>query len=98
LYAKIQEFIQHIITKQVKEEKRLEEDFPSMGLGDYEKSNIIDKIKNDNKKKKEQQSLFTPSKSVVPTFARDQQSHTSVFNVDNRQASQRDLVSLHQEF
>lgn len=35
---------------------------------------------------------------MLPTFAREKHSETSLFNVDNKLASQKDLISLHQEF
>lgn len=49
----------------------MEEDFPTLGFGDFEKTNIVDKIKTENQKKKEEEHFFTPSRNVMPTFARE---------------------------
>ena len=70
LYAGIQEFVEEIITKQIKQERKMEEDFPTLGFGDYAKTSIVDRIKTENKKKKEEEHLFTPSSNVMPTYAR----------------------------
>ena len=44
LYARIQEFVESIITKQIKQEQKMDEDFPSLDNG-RGKKNIVDKIK-----------------------------------------------------
>ena len=97
LYEKIQQFVEDIILKQIKQEKKMEEDYPSLD-GGYGKKSIVEKIKQENKKKKEEESYFTPSRNTLPTFAREKHNEMSLFNVDNKLTSQKDLMSLHEEF
>lgn len=94
LYEKIQQFVEDIILKQIKQEKKMEEDYPSLD-GGYGKKSIVEKIKQENKKKKEEESFFTPNRNTLPTFAREKHNEMSLFNVDNKLTSQKDLMSLH---
>ena len=72
----------------------MEEDYPSLD-GGYGKKSIVEKIKQENKKKKEEESFFTPNRNTLPTFAREKHNEMSLFNVDNKLTSQKDLMSLH---
>lgn len=81
----------------------MEQDFPTLGSfqwhvggGSSKKKNIVEQIKSENKKKREEEHFFTPSRNMLPTFAREKHSETSLFNVDNKLSSQKDLMSLHQ--
>lgn len=42
--------------------------------------------------------LFTPSKNTLSHYARERSNEVSIFNVDNKLKSERDLMSLHKEF
>lgn len=46
--------------------------------------NIVDKIKMENRYKKQQEQLFTPSKNSLPAFAKEKYNEMSIFNVDNK--------------
>lgn len=39
-----------------------------------------------------------PSKNSVPQFARERNNELSIFNVDNKLKSEKDMLSLHKEF
>lgn len=42
--------------------------------------------------------FFMPSKNIHPHYAVERSNEASIFNVDNKIKSERDLMSLHKEF
>lgn len=98
LIMQTQEFLEERIKKQAQMDKVRENDFPSLGGDDRKGRNIVDRIAQEKRRKKEEESFFTPARNTLPQFARERNNQLSIFNVDNRLKSEKDLLSLHKEF
>jgi hypothetical protein len=98
LIMQTQEFLEERIKKQAQMDRVRENDFPTLGGGSSKGRNIVDRIAQEKRRKKEEESFFTPSRNTLPQFARERNNQLSIFNVDNRLQSEKDLLSLHKEF
>ena len=98
LYAQTQQFIYETAIRDACREKKKEEDFPTLGApaNAPRARNIIDRISQEEKRRAaEETPLFAPRRNA-PAFQRTNEA--SIFNVDNKLRSERDLMSLHKEF
>lgn len=98
LYAQTQEFILDTTLKRARQEKKQEEDFPTLGAAGRQQRNIIDRISHEERRRVEEDTPFFAPRRNVPSYARERINEASIFNVDNRLQSERDLMSLHKEF
>lgn len=58
----------------------------------------MDRIRLEEKKRVEEEALFFVPSRNLPSYAKERSNHSSIFNVDNKLKSERDLMSLHKEF